>query len=66
MDEVFTTQLYRNHIKDVLCIKMTQKMISMMNYTMQDGQARLFKEISMKSYSEVCNRKSKVKINNSY
>ena len=62
MDEVFTTQLYRNHIKDVLCIKMTQKMISMMNYTMQDGQARLFKEISMKSYSEVCNRKSKVKI----
>ena len=65
MDEVFTTQLYRNHIKDVLCIKMTQKMISMMNYTMQDGQARLFKEISMKSYSEVCNRKSKVKINNS-
>ena len=65
MDEVFTTQLYRNHIKDVLCIKMTQKMISMMNYTMQDGQARLFKEISMKSYSEVCNRKSKVKMNNS-
>ena len=45
MDEVFTTQLYRNHIKDVLCIKMTQKMISMMNYTMQFGQARIPREI---------------------